>query len=95
MFHILGLLFFIILVVLVIGLLILSRIIGMVSGFKRRMQSKDSSRRTAYSSRRYQSNNRQDETFDSYSAQGDVPSHPRKKIFDKDDGEYVDFEEIK
>ena len=35
MFHILGFLFFIILVVLVIGLLILSKVIGMVFGFKR------------------------------------------------------------
>ena len=33
MFHILGFLFFIILVVLVIGLLILSKVIGMVFGF--------------------------------------------------------------
>ena len=37
MFHILGFLFFIILVVLVIGLLILSKVVSLVFGFKRRM----------------------------------------------------------
>ena len=42
MFHILGFLFFIILVVLVIGLLILSKVVGLVFGFKRRMQGKNS-----------------------------------------------------
>lgn len=62
MFHILGFLFFIILVVLVIGLLILSKVIGMVFGFKRRMQGQDSSQRTTYSSQNYQSNPRQEET---------------------------------
>lgn len=94
MFHILGFLFFIILVVLVIGLLILSKIIGMVFGFKRRMQGKNSSQRTTYSSQSYQSDHNQDETFDSYSTQGDVPVRQHKKIFDKDEGEYVEFEEI-
>ena len=64
MFHILGFLFFIILVVLVIGLLILSKVMGMVFGFKRRMQGKN------------------------------TPVRQRKKIFDKDEGEYVEFEEI-
>lgn len=95
MFHILGFLFFIILVVLVIGLLILSKVIGMVFGFKRHMQGKNSNQRTTYSSQSYQSNSRQDETSDSYSAQGDAPARQRKKIFDKDEGEYVEFEEIK
>ena len=42
MFHILGFLFFIILVVLVIGLLILSKVVSLVFGFKRRMQGKNS-----------------------------------------------------
>lgn len=53
MFHILGFLFFIILVVLVIGLLILSKIVSLVFGFKRRMQGKNSGQRTTYSSQNY------------------------------------------
>lgn len=95
MFHILGFLFFIILVVLVIGLLILSKIISMVFRFKRRMQGKNPNQRTAYSSQGPQSGNRQDETFDAYSSQENTSARPRKKIFDKDEGEYVEFEEIK
>ena len=95
MFHILGFLFFIILVVLVIGLLILSKVVSLVFGFKRRMQGKNSGQRTTYSSQNSQSNPRQEETTDSYSTQGDVPVRQRKKIFDKDEGEYVEFEEIK
>ena len=91
MFHILGFLFFIILVVLVIGLLILSKIVSLVFGFKRRMQGKNSGQRTT----NYQSNPHQEETTDSYSTQGDTPVRQRKKIFDKDEGEYVEFEEIK
>ena len=70
MFHILGFLFFIILVVLVIGLLILSKVVSLVFGFKRRMQGQNSGQRTTYSSQNYQSGNRQEETTDSYSAQG-------------------------
>ena len=50
MFHILGFLLFIILVVLVIGLFILSKIVSLVFGFKRRMQGKNSDQRTTYSS---------------------------------------------
>lgn len=95
MFHILGFLFFIILVVLVIGLLILSKIVSLVFGFKRRIQGKNSGQRTTYSSQNYQSNPHQEETTDSYSTQGDTPVRQRKKIFDKDEGEYVEFEEIK
>lgn len=95
MFHILGFLFFIILVVLVIGLLILSKIVSLVFGFKRRMQGKNSGQRTTYSSQNYQSNPHQEETTDSYSTQGDIPVRQREKIFDKDEGEYVEFEEIK
>lgn len=94
MFHILGFLLFIILVVLVIGLFILSKIVSLVFGFKRRMQGKNSDQRTTYSSQNYQSNPRQEETTDSYSTQGDVLVRQRKKIFDKDEGEYVEFEEI-
>lgn len=86
MFHILGFLFFIILVVLVIGLLILSKVIGMVFGFKRRMQGKNSGQRTTYSSQNYQSGNRQEETFDSYSTQGDVPVRQRKRFSIKTKG---------
>lgn len=92
MFHILGFIFFIILVVLLIGLFILYRVIGMIFGFKRRMQRNNSSQRTTYSSG---SSQPQEESFDAYSNEGNPSVRQRKKIFDKEEGEYVDFEEIK
>lgn len=91
MFHILGFIFFIILIVLLIGLFILSRVVGMIFGFKRRMQN-GSAQRTTYSS---SSNQPQEDHFDSYSNEGNTSVRRRKKIFDKEEGEYVDFEEIK
>lgn len=92
MFHILGFIFFIILVVLLIGLFILYRVIGMIFGFKRRMQRNSSSQRTTSSSG---SSQPQEESFDAYSNEGNPSGRRRKKIFDKEEGEYVDFEEIK
>lgn len=92
MFHILGILFLIILVILLIGLAILSKIIGMVFGFKRRMQRNGSAQRTTYSSG---SSQPQEDSFDAYSNEGNTSVRRRKKIFDKEEGEYVDFEEIK
>lgn len=92
MFHLLGILFLIILVILLIGLAILSRIIGMVFGFKRRMQRNGSASQHTYSS---SSNSSQDNTSHTYSSEGNSTVRPRKKIFDKEEGEYVDFEEIK
>lgn len=92
MFHILGILFLIVLVVLLIGLAILSKIIGMVFGFKRRMQRNGSAQRTTYSSG---SSQPQEDSFNAYSNKGNTSVRRRKKIFDKEEGEYVDFEEIK
>lgn len=92
MFHILGILFLIILVILLIGLAILSKVVGMIFGFKRRMQRNGSAQRTTYSSG---SSQPQEDIFDSSSNEGNTSVRRRKKIFDKEEGEYVDFEEIK
>ncbi len=92
MFHLLGFIFFIILVVLLVGLFILYRVIGMIFGFKRRMKRNGSAQRTTYSSG---SSQPQEDSFDTYSNEGNASARRRKKIFDKEEGEYVDFEEIK
>lgn len=92
MFHILGILFLIILVILLIGLAILSKVVGMIFGFKRRMQRNGSAQRTTYSSG---SSQPQEDSFDAHSNEGNTSVRRRKKIFDKEEGEYVDFEEIK
>ena len=86
MFHILGFIFLIILVILIIGLSIIAAVV-------RKLFNMGS--RTAPN----QKQNTWQTTQDSYADESEEKkSHPhsrRKKIFDDDEGEYVDFEEIK
>lgn len=76
-----GFIFFIIIIILIIGLSIINGLLGFVSGF----WSKKKPRSNA-SSNPYHGSNR-------------TEPHPEpsksKKVFDDDEGEYVDFEEIK
>ena len=80
MFHILGFLFIIIIAILLIGLSIIGTVIRNIFGL--------GGRRTSSNSGPYQKGN------GNYQPGG--YSYPRhKKLFSKDEGEYVDFEEIK
>ena len=72
MFHILGFLFVIIVVILVIGLSIIGTVLRTIFGLGGKRRSSSGS---------YQS--------------GQGYSYSHKKLFSKDEGEYVDFEEIK
>lgn len=84
MFHFLGFLFVIIIAVIIIGLSVVGSIFRALFGFGRRTTQ------TGHT--------RQSRTDASQSTEGestDGSSHKRPKIFDKEDGEYVDFEEIK
>ncbi|WP_296259448.1 DUF4834 family protein [uncultured Phocaeicola sp.] len=89
MFHILGFIFFFLLVIFIIGLVLLSKVLRTIFGFGRKMTGNttkgNAGRSTAYSEEASQGNTR-------YSQQ---KGKARKKIFDKDEGEYIDFEEIK
>ena len=79
MFHILGFLFIIIIAILLIGLSIIGTVIRNIFGL--------GGRRTSYNDNRQSSEEAQTE-------EGEIrPRH--KKLFSKDEGEYVDFEEIK
>lgn len=86
MFHILGFLFFIIIAIFFIGIVLVGSIFSRLFGGKRRStfysyKPKDSEQsQTAH-------DNGQSETRHS--------ANKHKKIFQKDEGEYVDFEEIK
>lgn len=95
MFHILGFIFFFILIILVIGLAILSKVIRTVLGVGRRMKGDESTRynrvgigftglrsKPKHNPRKYPSNNTSE-------------GRRKGKVFDEDEGEYVDFEEIK
>lgn len=85
MFHILGFIFFLVLIVLVFGLIIVLKIVGTVRRVGRRMKGTDKSSSPDYA----YTGQQQSEDASSSAASA------RKKVFSDDEGEYVDFEEIK
>ena len=85
MFHILGFLFIIIIAVLIIGLSLIGSIFRALFGFGKRPASRQANRAAS-------ANQSKEEN---HSSPNEEVSPQHKKIFSKDDGEYVDFEEIK
>lgn len=81
---ILGLFFFVIIIVLLVGLSLVSSILRLLFGFGRKTNRTNNSHNT----------NEQTKESTSYNEQKTQTGN-RKKIFDDDEGEYVDFEEIK
>lgn len=85
MFHILGFLFFFILIILIIGVALLAKIVRSIGGLGRKMTN------NATTSEGKPKGTSHSETFHNPTN----TSQKKKKIFDKDEGEYIDFEEIK
>lgn len=86
MFHLLGFLFFLVLVVVVLGLALVSRVIGTLLGWGRKASDAFTGRSSAGAS-------------SASSSRSATPPPPpsassKKKVFDDDEGEYIDFEEI-
>lgn len=98
MFHILGFLFFFILIILVIGLALISKVIRTILGIGRRMTTGNASSSANTSSRNSQynsaSSSRSSTENNSYH-QTKQSTSGKKKIFGSDEGEYIDFEEVK
>lgn len=90
MFHILGFIFFIGLIILVIGLTILAKIVSTVVRTGRRVKEAATS---AGNNSRTRTENYT--SSDGFTTRTDRPASTRKKVFDSDEGEYVEFEEIK
>lgn len=84
---ILGFFFFIILIILIIGFSLISGVLKLLFGSRRRGET----------NRQQQENHRQAQgRTGRHSQTTSRPSSPnRKKIFGDDEGEYVDFEEVK
>ena len=84
MFHLLGFLFFLVLVVVVLGLALVSRVIGTLLGWGRKASDAFTGRSSGDAS--------------SAASSSSTPPPPsassKKKVFDDDEGEYSDFEEI-
>lgn len=102
MFHILGFLFIIIVVILVIGLSIIGTVLRSIFGLGKRRTSSgtyqngggsyQSSGGYSFSGNQQQNSSQANEEATSSE---DVIHRKHKKLFTKDEGEYVDFEEIK
>lgn len=84
MFHLIGFLFFLVLVVVVLGLALVSKVIGTLFGWGRKASDAFSGRSSAGAS----------SASSSRSATPPPSASSKKKVFDDDEGEYIDFEEI-
>lgn len=84
MFHMLGFLFFLVLVVVVLGLALVSRVIGTLLGWGRKASDAFTGRSSGDAS----------SASSSRSATPPPSASSKKKVFDDDEGEYIDFEEI-
>lgn len=92
MLHFLGILFVIIIAVLFIGLSIIGAILrGLFGMGRRKSASSDSDTHSSGGNRQYHTSDSGDGI---QPEEGELHIN-RKKIFTKDDGEYVDFEEVK
>lgn len=88
MFHILGTLFFIIIAILIIGLSIIGAVVRSVFGMKSR---RSTSGGYSFNSGKQKSGSSQKQET---TVAEEEPQLKRKKVFLKDEGEYVDFEEV-
>lgn len=97
MFHILGFIFIIIVVILVIGLSIIGTVLRTIFGLggKRRPSSGTYQSGQSYSYSGGQQQNTSSQTDEETTSEGNNIHRKHKKLFSKDEGEYVDFEEIK
>ncbi len=85
MFHILGFLFLILIAILFIGLSIIGTVLRSIFGLGGRRSS---------GTYRNENGNNQSASSHEETARKET-TNPRKKLFSQDEGEYVDFEEIK
>lgn len=96
MLHFLGFIFIIIIAVLLIGLSIIGSVIQNIFKLRRQRTDSGSYRNTggySYNTRQQSQTSSQEEEITN-PEEGEIRPK-RKKLFSKDEGEYVDFEEIK
>lgn len=103
MFHIFGFILIIIIAVFVIGLSLISSVLRSIFGLGRRMSSgsnQQNGRSYQYKGGYSAQGNQQDSSSQTYQDNtyhegNSSKTEKKKKLFSKDDGEYVDYEEIK
>ena len=92
MFHILGFIFFFVLIILLIGFVILWRVVNTFLGLGKRMTggtnpNAQGQQRTTYQQTNHSANNA--------NQSASAGTSEKKKVFGDDEGEYIEFEEIK
>lgn len=93
MFSFFGFLFIIIIAILLIGLSIVGTVIRTIFGLGGRRSTDTNPNGKGYS---FNDNQQPDTSHNEETTYEERAPHPkRKKLFSKDEGEYVDFEEIK
>lgn len=96
MLHFLGFLFILIIAILIIGLSLIGSIVRGIFGLGRKKPSAQDFRGyTFYGDNRQSSHTSTDTTDGIRPEEGEIRIKHKERIFSKDDGEYVDFEEIK
>ena len=95
MFHFLGFIFFFILIILLIGFVILWRIVNTFLGIGKRMTGGSNSNTQGQQRTTYQQNGNSANSTHGQSSTSTSGTNDKKKLFADDEGEYVDFEEIK
>lgn len=92
------LLFFILIFVVLLGLVVVFKIVGTVLGLGRRMTqgaTRQSYHRSDSSAAQGEESGSNRSAYDFQPEGSGSPRSERKKIFDDNEGEYVEFEEIK
>ena len=92
--HILLFILFFIIAIIVFGLSIVGFLLRTIFGIGRRSSSSHHGK-TGQSQQSYNQTNRRSNDDEEEIYSENVPEKRHKKIFTQDDGEYVDFEEIK
>lgn len=96
MFNILAFLFIFILAILFIGVSIVGSILRGLFGFGKRSQNNNPNSNSSSQGHSFYGKRSQNNQTDNPQREADEQSATKhKKIFDKNDGEYVDYEEIK
>ena len=95
MFHFLGFIFFIVLIILTIGFFILWRIVNTFLGLGKRMGRENPNTQNQRQNKYERNKNASQENNDYDSHRSSSSQGNKKKIFDDDEGEYIDFEEFK
>lgn len=91
MFKILGILFFGLIALLLLGVAILGRVLGGIFGMNSRTFHGHAQRGGGTTRSKFSSDNRQE----AVTADNTASRPKREKLFDKDEGEYVEYEEVK